>query len=39
VSLAPTPAGRRLNRRIDLRFLIAAPSEVELNTIRREVAR
>jgi flagellar motor protein MotB len=39
VSLAPTPAGRRLNRRIDLRFLIAAPSEVELNTIRQEVAR
>ena len=32
-------ADARRNRRIDLRFLIAAPSEVELNTIRQEVAR
>jgi hypothetical protein len=37
VSLAATPDGRRVNRRIDLRFLIAAPSEDELNTIRGEV--
>lgn len=39
VSLEATPAGRRLNRRIDLRFLIAAPSEEELTTIRAEVQR
>jgi chemotaxis protein MotB len=37
VSVAPTPDGRRLNRRIDLRFLIAAPSESELSAIRRQV--
>jgi chemotaxis protein MotB len=34
VSLGPTPADRRLNRRIDLRFLIAAPSEAQLDAIR-----
>jgi hypothetical protein len=28
---------RRLNRRIDLRFLIAAPSEAQLDEIRRRV--
>lgn len=39
VSLEPTPEGRRLNRRIDLRFLIAAPSETELTAIRRQVER
>lgn len=39
VSLEPTPAGRRLNRRIDLRFLIAAPSQQELTEIHREVRR
>jgi flagellar motor protein MotB len=37
VSLEPTPDGRRLNRRIDLRFLIAAPSEEQLNKIRSRV--
>ena len=37
VSLEPTPDGRRLNRRIDLRFLIAAPSEAELSAIRERV--
>lgn len=37
VSLEPTPDGRRLNRRIDLRFLIAAPSEEQLNEIRSRV--
>jgi chemotaxis protein MotB len=37
VSLEPTQEGRRLNRRIDLRFLIAAPSEEQLNEIRRRV--
>jgi flagellar motor protein MotB len=37
VSIAPTPDGRRLNRRIDLRFLIAAPSESELSVIRQQV--
>jgi chemotaxis protein MotB len=37
VSLDPTPEGRRLNRRIDLRFLIAAPSEDEVTAIRRRV--
>jgi chemotaxis protein MotB len=37
VSLEPTPDGRRLNRRIDLRFLIAAPSEEQLNEIRGRV--
>jgi chemotaxis protein MotB len=37
VSLEPTPEGRRLNRRIDLRFLIAAPSEERLNEIRGRV--
>ena len=34
VSLGPTPEDRRLNRRIDLRFLIAAPSEAQLDQIR-----
>ncbi|HEX5077893.1 MAG TPA: hypothetical protein VFV80_02005, partial [Geminicoccaceae bacterium] len=34
VSLGPTPEDRRLNRRIDLRFLIAAPSEAQLDAIR-----
>jgi flagellar motor protein MotB len=34
VSLAPKPEDRRLNRRIDLRFLIAAPSEAQLDAIR-----
>ena len=38
VSLAATPDGRRLNRRIDLRFLIAAPSADELTTLRGAVA-
>ncbi len=37
VSLDPTPEGRRLNRRIDLRFLIAAPSEEEVTAIRQRV--
>jgi chemotaxis protein MotB len=37
VSLEPTPAGRRLNRRIDLRFLIAAPSPQELTEIHRRM--
>jgi chemotaxis protein MotB len=37
VSLAPTPQDRRLNRRIDLRFLIAAPSEDQLDAIRARV--
>jgi chemotaxis protein MotB len=39
VSLERTPAGRRLNRRIDLRFLIAAPSQDEIAEIRRQVRR
>lgn len=39
VSLEPTPAGRRLNRRIDVRFLIAAPSPDELTKIHRRVRR
>jgi flagellar motor protein MotB len=34
VSLGPTAEDRRLNRRIDLRFLIAAPSEAQLGEIR-----
>lgn len=37
VSLERTPEGLRLNRRIDVRFLIAAPPERELNQIRRQV--
>jgi flagellar motor protein MotB len=37
VSLGPTPEDRRLNRRIDLRFLIAAPSEAQLGVIRSRV--
>ncbi len=37
VSLAATPAARRLNRRIDLRFLIAAPAEDQLGVIRQQV--
>jgi flagellar motor protein MotB len=39
VSLEPTADGRRLNRRIDLRFLIAAPRAEELTTIRQRVER
>jgi len=35
VSLVTTPEGQRLNRRIDLRFLIAAPSEAQIGEIRR----
>ena len=37
VSLGPTPDDRRLNRRIDLRFLIAAPSEAQLDAIRERM--
>jgi hypothetical protein len=37
VSLEPTPDGRRLNRRIDLRFLIAAPAAAELTAVRKRV--
>jgi chemotaxis protein MotB len=37
VSSGPTPEDRRLNRRIDLRFLIAAPSEAQLDEIRSQV--
>jgi chemotaxis protein MotB len=37
VSLGPTPEDRRLNRRIDLRFLIAAPSEAQLDQIRERM--
>jgi hypothetical protein len=36
-SLGLAPEDRRLNRRIDLRFLIAAPSEAQLEEIRRRV--
>jgi chemotaxis protein MotB len=39
VSLEATPTGRRLNRRIDLRFLIAAPAQNQLTEIRRQVRR
>jgi flagellar motor protein MotB len=39
VSLEPTAAGRRLNRRIDLRFLIAAPSQQDLTAIQRQIQR
>jgi flagellar motor protein MotB len=39
VSLEPTDDGRRLNRRIDLRFLIAAPPADELTAIRQRVGR
>ena len=39
VSLEPTAAGRRLNRRIDLRFLIAAPSQQDLTRIQRQIQR
>jgi chemotaxis protein MotB len=39
VSLEPTPDGRRLNRRIDLRFLIAAPPAAELTAVRERVGR
>lgn len=34
-----TPEARRRNRRIDLRFLLAAPSEAELAAIRAQLAR
>jgi chemotaxis protein MotB len=37
VSLGPAPADRRLNRRIDLRFLVAAPSDAQLDEIRSRV--
>jgi flagellar motor protein MotB len=37
VSSDRSAEGLRLNRRIDLRFLIAAPPEQELNQIRRQV--
>jgi chemotaxis protein MotB len=37
VSLGPTPEDRRRNRRIDLRFLIAAPSEAQLDAIRDRI--
>ncbi len=37
VSRAPTPQGRRLNRRIDLRFVLAAPSRREVEQIRRQL--
>jgi flagellar motor protein MotB len=37
VSSGLTPEDRRLNRRIDLRFLIAAPSEAQLDVIRSQV--
>jgi flagellar motor protein MotB len=37
VSLGTTPEDQRLNRRIDLRFLIAAPSEAQLGEIRSRV--
>jgi len=37
VSLGTTPEDQRLNRRIDLRFLIAAPSEAQLDEIRGRV--
>jgi chemotaxis protein MotB len=39
VSLEDTPTGRRLNRRIDLRFLIAAPAQNQLTEIRSQVRR
>jgi flagellar motor protein MotB len=39
VSQEATPAGRRLNRRIDLRFLIAAPSPEDLTEIHRQIRR
>ncbi|HSA79385.1 MAG TPA: hypothetical protein VLE23_01100 [Geminicoccaceae bacterium] len=39
VSIETTPEGRRLNRRIDLRFLIAAPPADELTAIRQRVER
>ncbi|GBD44269.1 hypothetical protein HRbin40_01754 [bacterium HR40] len=34
-----TPEGRRRNRRIDLRFLLAAPSDEEIAAIRAEMGR
>lgn len=37
VSAGTDPEDRRLNRRIDLRFLIAAPSEAQLGDIRNRV--
>jgi len=37
VSTGPTAEDRRLNRRIDLRFLIAVPSEQQLGEIRSRV--
>ncbi len=37
VSLEPTEEGRRHNRRIDLRFLIAAPTADVLTEIRQRV--
>jgi chemotaxis protein MotB len=37
VATAATDEARRQNRRIDLRFLLAAPDEAELTRIRREI--
>ena len=37
VSWAHTPDARRLNRRIDIRFLLAAPDTEELAAVRREM--
>jgi chemotaxis protein MotB len=39
VSLEASATGRRLNRRIDLRFLIAAPAQNQLTEIRSQVRR
>ena len=37
VAVGDTPEGRRLNRRIDLRFLVAAPGDSELAAIIRRL--
>lgn len=34
----PTPEARRLNRRIDLRFVVAAPSAEEVARVREQIA-
>lgn len=39
VAKQPGPEARRQNRRIDLRFLLAAPSEAEIEQIRERVRR
>lgn len=39
VAREPTPEARRRNRRIDLRFLLAAPSREEIARIRERIAR